>query len=103
VQPSEAFHGIEGLKHLPTAIVPGIYDPTLPDVVEGVETEDAFTAARLLARIEGLLAGSSTGANLHVAISIAQQAAAEGRTARIVLIGCDSGARYLSTGLWDQE
>jgi cysteine synthase B len=103
VQPSEAFHGIEGLKHLPTAIVPGIYDPTLPDVVEGVETEDAFTAARLLARVEGLLAGSSTGANLSVAIDVAQQAAAVGRAARIVLIGCDSGARYLSTGLWDQE
>lgn len=103
VQPAEAFHGIEGLKHLPTAIVPGIYDPTLPDMVAGVETEDAFASSRLLARVEGLLAGSSTGANLSMAMEVAQQAVTEGRPARIVMIGCDSGARYLSTGLWDQE
>ena len=103
VQPAEAFHGIEGLKHLPTAIVPGIYDPSLPDVITGIETEDAFIAARLLARMEGLLAGSSTGANLSMAIGVAQKLAEEGRRGNIVMIGCDSGSRYLSTGLWDQE
>ena len=63
VQPAEAFHGIEGLKHIPTAIVPGIYDPSLADEIYGVDTEEAFDAARALARLEGFFAGSSTGAN----------------------------------------
>ena len=103
VQPAEAFHGIEGLKHLPTAIQPGIWDPTLPDNIEGVETEEAFAGARDLARVEGLLAGSSTGANIAAATRLARQLARDGRPARIVAIGCDGGARYLTTGLWDVE
>jgi cysteine synthase B len=101
VQPAEAFHGIEGLKHLPTAIVPGIFDPTLPDRIEGVDTEDAFDAARALARVEGFMAGSSTGANLAAAATLARELAAGHASARIVVIGCDGGARYLTTGLWD--
>jgi cysteine synthase B len=101
VQPAEAFHGIEGLKHLPTAIVPGIFDPLLPDRLEGIETEAAFEAARQLARAEGLFAGSSTGANLAAASRLGTELASQGQSARIVVIGCDSGARYLTTGLWD--
>lgn len=101
VQPAEAFHGIEGLKHLPTAIVPGIFDPLLPDRIEGVETEEAFEASRRLARIEGFMAGSSTGANLAIASRIATELVAQRRPARIIVIGCDSGARYLTTGLWE--
>lgn len=103
VQPAEAFHGIEGLKHLPTAIVPGIFDPELPDAIFGVETEAAFLAARTLARSEGLFAGSSTGANLAIAANLGQKLAEEGQAARIVAIGCDGGSRYLSTGLWEHE
>jgi cysteine synthase B len=103
VQPAEAFHGIEGLKHLPTAIVPGIFDPEIPDRIVGIETEEAFEAARALARVEGFMAGSSTGANLAAAFQFARDAAAGGEAARIVAIGCDSGARYLSTGLWEQS
>ncbi len=101
VQPASAFHGIEGLKHLPTAIVPGIWDPTLPDEILGIETEDAFDAARRLARVEGLFVGSSSGANLAAAVSLGHDLAARGEPADIVVIGCDGGARYLSTGLWD--
>jgi cysteine synthase B len=101
VQPAEAFHGIEGLKHLPTAIQPGIYDPTLPDHLLGIETEEAFDFARRLARLEGLFAGSSTGANLAAAATIATELAATGQSGIIVAIGCDGGARYLTTGLWD--
>jgi cysteine synthase B len=101
VQPAEAFHGIEGLKHLPTAIVPGIFDPRLPDRVMGIDTEDAFNAARALARAEGFFAGSSTGANLATAALLATELAEEGRSACIVAIGCDGGSRYLTTGLWD--
>jgi cysteine synthase B len=101
VQPAEAFHGIEGLKHLPTAIVPGIFDPSLPDRIEGIDTEEAFDAARDLARVEGLFAGSSTGANLAAAARLGSELSAAGAPATIVAIGCDGGSRYLSTGLWD--
>jgi cysteine synthase B len=103
VQPAEAFHGIEGLKHLPTAIVPGIFDPSVPDRIDGIDTDDAFDAARALARVEGYLAGSSTGANLAAAARLASELANEGRSARIVAIGCDGGSRYLTTGLWDLD
>ena len=101
VQPAEAFHGIEGLKHLPTAIVPGIYNPSIPDVMVGVDTEEAFDFARRLAVVEGLFAGSSTGANLAAAARIGSELKADNRPGRIVAIGCDGGARYLTTGLWD--
>jgi S-sulfo-L-cysteine synthase (O-acetyl-L-serine-dependent) len=103
VQPAEAFHGIEGLKHLPTAIVPGIFDPSVPDRIEGVDTDDAFDASRALARVEGYLAGSSTGANLAAAARLGSELASEGRSACIVAIGCDGGSRYLTTGLWDLD
>ena len=101
VQPAEAFHGIEGLKHLPTAIVPGIFDPSLPDRIDGVDTEEAFEAARLLARVEGFFAGSSTGANLAAASRLGRELKESGESACIVAVGCDSGSRYLSTGLWE--
>jgi S-sulfo-L-cysteine synthase (O-acetyl-L-serine-dependent) len=103
VQPAEAFHGIEGLKHLPTAIVPGIFDPSVPNRIEGVDTDDAFDASRALARVEGYLAGSSTGANLAAAARLGSELASEGRSACIVAIGCDGGSRYLTTGLWDLD
>jgi cysteine synthase B len=103
VQPAEAFHGIEGLKHLPTAIVPGIFDPALPDRIDGVTTEEAFDAARALARVEGFMAGSSTGANLAAAAKLGQALSATGEPALIVAIGCDGGSRYLTTGLWESD
>ena len=101
VQPAEEFHGIEGLKHLPTAIVPGIYDPELPDIHAGIETEEAFDFSRRLARVEGLFAGSSTGANLAAAARLGHSLAVTDRSAVIVAVGCDGGGRYLTTGLWD--
>ena len=103
VQPAEAFHGIEGLKHLPTAIVPGIFDPTVPDRIEGIDTDEAFDAARALARVEGYFAGSSTGANLAAAARLGAGLAHDGRSGCIVVIGCDGGSRYLTTGLWDLD
>jgi cysteine synthase B len=66
-QPSSGFHGLEGLKHMPTAIVPGIYDPTLADDNLWIETEDAYAMTRWLARNEGLQVGMSSGANVHAA------------------------------------
>jgi cysteine synthase B len=100
VQPSEAFHGIEGLKHLPTAIVPAIYDPRVPDVEIGIETEEAFELARRLARREGFFAGTSTGAALAAALRIGNEAVEGGRPATIVVVAPDGGEKYLSTGLW---
>src|SRR4029077_6334593 len=67
VQPSSGFHGLEGLKHMPTAIVPGIYDEALADGNLWIETEDAYKMVRRLAREEGLLVGISSGCNVHAA------------------------------------
>ena len=101
VQPAESFHGIEGLKHLPTAITPRIYDESVPDRQVGVETEEAFDTARALARVEGLFVGSSTGAALVAALRLGAEALASGQPAVIVAIAPDNGSKYLSTGLWD--
>ncbi|HET8524934.1 MAG TPA: pyridoxal-phosphate dependent enzyme [Thermomicrobiales bacterium] len=100
VQPAEAFHGIEGLKHLPTAIIPGIYDPSVPDRQIGVQTEEAFELARELAHVEGFFAGASTGAALAGAMTVASELAASGQSGRIVAIAPDGGMKYLSSGLW---
>jgi cysteine synthase B len=100
VQPAEAFHGIEGLKHLPSAIVPGIYDSTVPDREIAVETEEAFDLVRGLARAEGLFAGTSTGAALAAAVRIGRELAETGRSGVIVAVAPDGGGKYLSTGLW---
>jgi cysteine synthase B len=88
------------LKHLPTAIVPTIYDDRLPDDQIGIETEAAFDAARALARLEGLFAGTSTGASLAAAVEVGRAAADEDRPTVIVAVAPDGGSKYLSTGLW---
>jgi S-sulfo-L-cysteine synthase (O-acetyl-L-serine-dependent) len=100
VQPSESFHGIEGLKHLPTAIVPGIYDPSVPDIQAEVSTEEAFELARTTARVEGLFAGTSTGAALAAAIQVGKTLTARGEPGVLVTVAPDGGSRYLSSGLW---
>ncbi len=101
VQPAASFHGIEGLKHLPSAIIPGIYDPHLPDRHIGVDTEVAYDLARRLAQVEGLFAGVSTGAALAGAVSVARDLASQDARGVIVAIAPDGGSKYLSTGLWD--
>lgn len=109
LQPDSPFHGLEGLKHLETAIVPGIYDPTLADDNLEISTEDAYRMARRLAREEGLLVGISAAAavvgSLRVAERIVEQARLQGETPRavIVTILCDSADKYLSERFWDDE
>jgi len=100
VQPAEPFHGIEGLKHLETAIVPPIYDASMVDRHLGIDTDVAFGAARDLASREGLFVGTSTGAAVAGALTLAREAARTEETAVIVLIAPDNGSKYLSTGLW---
>jgi len=101
VQPSSGFHGLEGLKHMPTAIVPGIYDEKLADGNIWMETEDAYRMVRRLAREEGLLVGISSGCNVHAATMIAREAVERGESATIVTVLCDSAEKYLSEHFWD--
>src|SRR5581483_5401630 len=87
-QPSSGFHGLEGLKHMPTAIVPAIYDDKIADGNYWIETEDAYAMVRRLAREEGLLVGISSGCNVHAATLLARELAERGETAIIVTVLC---------------
>lgn len=100
-QPSSGFHGLEGLKHMPTAIVPGIYDPAIADDNVWIETEDAYAMCRRVAREEGVLVGISSGANLVAARSLGRRLAAAGESGVIVTVLADSAAKYLSEEFWN--
>ncbi|WP_428937189.1 PLP-dependent cysteine synthase family protein [Fontivita pretiosa] len=102
MQPDSPLHGLEGLKHLPTALVPGIYDPTLADDQIAVATEDAHRMVLRLAREEGLLVGVSSGANMVAAMQVAQRARQEMSEPVVVTIFCDSAAKYLSEDFWHE-
>jgi cysteine synthase B len=97
VMPNDGLHGIEGLKHMPTAIVPAIYHPEELDAVMTVDTETAYATARRLASQEGLLVGPSCGAAMAAALRLAQTLV----DAVVVVILPDSGMRYLSTPLFE--
>jgi len=100
-QPSSGFHGLEGLKHMPTAIVPGIYDPSVADDNVWIETEDAYAMCRRIAREEALLVGISSGANLVAARALGQQLVKAGERGVIVTILCDGAYKYLSEPFWN--
>jgi cysteine synthase B len=102
-QPSSGFHGLEGMKHMPSSIVPGIYDPTLADGNLWIDTEDAQAMVKKLARSEGLLVGISSGGNVHAALRLGREMAARGESGLIVTILCDSADKYLSEHFWDEE
>lgn len=102
-QPSSGFHGLEGLKHMPTAIVPGIYDSSLADRNLWLETDEAHAMVKRLAREEGLLVGISAGANVCGALQVARELAAAGRSGVIVTVLCDGADKYLSESFWDEE
>ena len=101
-QPATGFHGIEGTKHMPTAIVPGIYDDSIASRNVWIETEDAYRMVRRLAREEGLLVGISAGGNVHAALSIGRELAAHGKQGVIVTVLCDAADKYLSEHFWDE-
>ena len=100
MQPDSPLHGLEGMKHMPTAIVPGIYDPTLADEAVEVSTEDAQQMTRRLARAEGLFVGVSSGANVFAALRLAQGLP---RGSLVVTILCDGGGKYLSEDIWEEK
>jgi S-sulfo-L-cysteine synthase (O-acetyl-L-serine-dependent) len=100
-QPSTGFHGIEGTKHMPTAIVPRIYDETLASRNLWIDTEDAYRMVKRLAREEGLLVGISAGGNVHAALTVARELHERGREGVIVTILCDAADKYLSEHFWE--
>ena len=99
IQPDGPLHGLEGLKHMPTALVPGIYDGTLADANLEIPTEEAYATAKRLAREEGILAGFSSGANLAGALRVAHEIA----DGVVVTVLCDGGQRYLEAPVWADE
>lgn len=96
VQPADELQVIEGLKHMATSIVPGIYDPSLADRQLPVEAADAWTMARRLARTAGLLVGFSAAAAVHAAVQVAREL----NSGVVVTLLPDSGQKYLSLGLF---
>ena len=102
-QPASGFHGLEGLKHMPTAIVPAIYDEQLADGNLWIETEDAYRMVRRLAREEGMLVGISSGANVVASLQVAREQAEAGQGGVIVTVFCDAADKYLSEHFWDEE
>jgi S-sulfo-L-cysteine synthase (O-acetyl-L-serine-dependent) len=102
-QPDSPFHGLEGMKHMPTAIVPAIYDPKLADRNLEIETEAAYVMVRRLAREEGLLVGISAGAAIVACLQVAREEVAAGRRATIVTVLPDSADKYLSERFWEDE
>ena len=97
VEPDAPFHGLEGLKHMASAIVPGIYDAKLPDRTFFIETEEAYQYVLRLAKEEGLLVGPSSGAALAAAMRLAKDLL----HGFIVVIFPDGGGRYLSERFWE--
>jgi cysteine synthase B len=100
LHPDSPLHGIEGLKHLETALVPGIYDPALADAHLRVATEDAHATARRLAAEEGLFVGVSAGANVFAALRLARTLPPG---SVVVTVLCDSGSRYLGDRFWEER
>jgi len=103
VQPDAPFHGLEGLKHMGSAILPGIYDPALADRNLVVSTEETYAMARRLAREEGYLVGISAAAAFVATLRMAEELAAQGQPGVLVTIFPDNAYKYLSESFWTAE
>ena len=99
MQPDSPLHGLEGLKHMQSAVVPGIYDASIADATLEVSTEKAHAMMKRLAKEEGLFLGISSGANLAAALKIATTIT----SGVIVTVLCDDGSRYLSEDIWEEH
>lgn len=97
-QPAESLHGLEGLKHMPSSLVPEIFDPQLPDEHMEVPTEEGWDMADRLAHEEGLHVGHSTGANVFAALQLARRI----QSGCVVTIACDRGDRYFAPMRWEK-
>ena len=96
-EPESAFHGLEGMKHMESAIVPEIYDPTIADENRRIATEDAYEMVKRVAREDGVLIGVSAGAAVATALEVAREI--EGGV--VVTILCDGADKYLSESFWE--
>jgi len=103
MQPDSPFNGLEGLKHMATAIVPRIYDAALADENIDMSTEESYKMVKSLARNQGLLVGISAAAAVAASLQVAEREAAAGREAVIVTILCDSAEKYMSERFWQEE
>lgn len=103
VEPADALHGLEGLKHMGSSIVPPIYDASVPDAIMPVGTEDGWDMADRLAAEEGLHVGHSTGANVFAAVRIAEGLHREQGGGCVVTIACDRGDRYFGPMKWEKK
>jgi S-sulfo-L-cysteine synthase (O-acetyl-L-serine-dependent) len=103
MQPDSPFNGLEGLKHMATAIVPKIYDPDLADQNIEMATERAYAMAKYLGRHQGVLVGVSAAAATAAALQLAEEEAAKGREAVIVTILCDGADKYMNERFWTEE
>ncbi len=103
VEPTEAMHGLEGLKHLASSIVPAIYDAGIPDETVRVQTEDGWNMSELLAQKEGLNVGHSSGANVFAAVRLAEELQESGAGGCVVVIVADRGDRYFAPMKWEKK
>ncbi len=103
VEPTEALHGLEGLKHLPSSLVPAIHDGAAYDETLRVTTEDGWDMSERLAAEEALHVGHSSGANVFAALQIAKRLHAEGKPGCVVAIVCDRGDRYFAPMKWEKK
>ena len=97
-EPDSPFHGLEGMKHMASAIVPEIYDPTIADQSLGTPTEDAYDMVKRLAREEGILVGISAGAAVATSLRVAREL----ESGVVVTVLCDSADKYLSESFWEE-
>ena len=103
VSPDEAMHGLEGMKHMESSLIPPIFDPSVPDETIRVSTEQGWDMSDELARDEGLHVGHSSGANVFAALRVAERLEAEGKRGCIVVIVCDRGDRYFAPLKWEKR
>lgn len=103
VEPADALHGLEGLKHLASSLVPAIWDPTVPDRIASVTTEEGWDMADKLAATEGLHVGHSSGANVVGAVRVAEEMLARGEEGCVVVVVCDRGDRYFAPMKWERR
>jgi len=103
VEPDQPLHGLEGLKHMGSSIVPDIYDPSVPDEIFPVSTDDGWDMADRVAELEGLNVGHSTGANIFAAVEIAKRLQKEQGGGCVVTIACDRGDRYFAPMKWERK
>jgi cysteine synthase B len=97
-EPDSAFHGLEGMKHMESAIVPTIYDPTIADQNRAAKTEDAYEMVKRVAREEGILIGLSAGAAVATSLEVGREI----ESGTIVTILCDGADKYLSEKFWEE-